>query len=566
MYAISLSLSYHVLVVFRFLHLFYSMNKAVQFANESERVRREELEAFRHEQTVRRWKVKSKRKASRVIYLSDYLLDSNLAERPTSATGGRKGNVLLSMGSQYEKAFKKKGGAHSGDNRRSEDPPTHAVERHGNSKKVHFKVKSPDSMVPLNHYARYTKLKRTILHTRESALRDMLRSGSDTPQKMQLWYLLLLSERMKHLYSRVDACMRQKRFAQARHLTRIIQNVRYHMKRVAAKEDFCLNEKQKAMVAPLQAAFYKSYGPTAPAEDGEWVGVDDEAEGETSGASFFAKFDPTLVELAQVVATRSAPPHNAVKVDQRSGRYPVLLSDEALRQFHEHCQYDDLDTTRDFCLSDPFPASGATASKGKPRAPLFVAPYTKNMVTDLLDDLAFTTLQRLYQEQKKLKEKQPLQFKSRQRYVVGLQETLKCLRAKQVRLVLLAADMEAFAPPQLGGGREDDASAGEALPPPADGQSSSDVGGGKAGPRRRFQSLSEAVHTIQQLCAEESAGEVPCVTCMSRQRLSYALFAKQSQISCVGIMHAEQNKEWVKALKLCAVAMLSAFQRHSDPV
>lgn len=68
--------------------------------------------------------------------------------------------------------------------------------------------------------------------------------------------------------------------------------------------------------------------------------------------------------------------------------------------------------------------------------------YCRNVITTTLDDITFTLLQALFKEQRELKRKKPLQFKAHQRYVVGLNETLKFLRSGRIKCVILAADIE----------------------------------------------------------------------------------------------------------------------------
>lgn len=68
--------------------------------------------------------------------------------------------------------------------------------------------------------------------------------------------------------------------------------------------------------------------------------------------------------------------------------------------------------------------------------------YCHNVITSTLDDIAFTLLQALFKQQQELKRKKPLQFKAHQRYVIGLNETLKFLRSGRIKCVILAADIE----------------------------------------------------------------------------------------------------------------------------
>lgn len=154
--------------------------------------------------------------------------------------------------------------------------------------------------------------------------------------------------------------------------------------------------------------------------------------------------------------------------------------------------------------------------------PVCRSPFTQtnrtNHITDALDDLAFTTLHYLQEEQSTLRKKHSLQFKSRLRYVIGLHEVLKWLRAGRLQMVLMASDIERWDNPGIpaeatntreeGEGRSPSPSPASAAvgtgatttmdrtrstvaPPPASSQ------------RRTFRSIGEALDWIQAGCGIE---------------------------------------------------------------
>lgn len=254
-------------------------------------------------------------------------------------------------------------------------------------------------------------------------------------------------------------------------------------------------------------------------------------------------------------------------MDQRSGRYPVLLDLADVQSLQATLLQDEtgaggvtlpvlsarprlsqLGSATSTITTTTTTTTTRRNTRRKPK--LFVAHFCQNLLTDTLEDLAFTLLQGLFVEQRELRQKHPLKFKARQRYVAGFHEVLKHLKAGHVKLVLLAADVE------VGGvqpvAREADGSAVEnesvvAPPQPVN-----------AAKRRTFSSLDEAVANIFSLCGvgdATPAGSVVlkspplCLTCMSRQRLSYALHAKGSTVACVGVMQAEQGRTVLRTLQ-----------------
>ncbi|KPI90300.1 hypothetical protein ABL78_0526 [Leptomonas seymouri] len=389
-------------------------------------------------------------------------------------------------------------------------------------------------------------------------------------------------ESMDALFVQLDAAMKQRRFGRAAFLKR------------------CLRSRRNQLRRELQS---KQYTTAAEAEADDGDGADSNtratkvdvictiaaatAAPAVEASSTYRSFHPSSTWLGMGSHPLSG------WVDQRSGRYPKTCSPECiqfvLRNFRDGTSPDRPAGSEDYAylIPTPPPASVKKADEGSSRtgnpavvsppptpaltraqrqqkASLYVASYCTNILTDSLDDLCFTLLQGLYKEQRDLKQKQPLQFKARQRYVVGFQEVLKCLKAGRVKLVLLAADVESV---DVSEAALRDLSTPQPAATPATALAPTTI---KSTRKKAFQSLFEAVTQVQQLCSttqlSQTAAATPsgpavhnrmrlsaqapplCVTCMSRQRLSYALYAKSSKIACVGVMQAEKNRDAFKAV------------------
>lgn len=199
--------------------------------------------------------------------------------------------------------------------------------------------------------------------------------------------------------------------------------------------------------------------------------------------------------------------------------------------------------------------------------------FLRHSLTTAFDDLAFTTLHYLYEEQHSLRQKAPLQQKARQRYSIGLNETLKLLRAGRVQVVLLAADLELEAQP--GNSSAVQPSSAAALP------------GKRKGPSR---SLSEAVESIQAVVAQHNPAAVATTShvdpqqqhttsspssdaraplwffCLSRHAMSYALMCKgrDRRVGCVGILQAEYHHFLVKALRAYGSALMQEERERRE--
>lgn len=425
---------------------------------------------------------------------------------------------------------------------------------------THRKQRDPNSSVPFNHYARHTALKRRIFGQRKAVFESVTAArdrpshtnqeetlkGESGDERNVLCTEQHLIRQMEKLYERLTIAVHDHRFALAYRLKRRLlyrrqrlqRQLQRYRKQVEGEADEERGEASKSSSSPPSALPQRTSHPAQMA-------VAATASTATTSA-VYCSFHPSTTALG----VGQHPLHD--RVDQRAGRYPMKLPLPVVKAVRQ--QYaDHAGETKE---------GAAETQKEDMRPPqthrLFVAAYCRNVLTDTLDDLAFTTLQGLYEEQKEVRKKQPRQFKARQRYVVGLQETIKYLRAGRVKLVLLAADVEVV----------DDAKEKS----PAQPSEGSPPNSQKTAARGRFRSLSEAVATVYGLCdVPDAAGEAStgpvlrrplCVTCMSRQRLSYALFAKNSAISCVGVLLAEKHHEHLKALIAYGQALRRRYEEE----
>lgn len=372
------------------------------------------------------------------------------------------------------------------------------------------KLRNPDSIVPFNHYAKHTRLKRRIFQKR----REVLEGTRYDPATAR--HVREQVRALEDIYTKIDAAIRSKEYWKARRLKGILRHRRAKLRRF-------LIEKRNAHNVENTEGQYE--------EDEE-----DPDEHREKDGRVYSSFHPDTTLL---LPTASMHPDTAI--DTRTGRYPTKLDAASIKAIIAACDAQEESAT----------AAQETVVSGKlPK--LVVARYCRNVITDQLDDLAFTVLQALFCEQRDLRKKKPLHFSSRMKYVSGLQETMKYLRSGRLKLVLLAADIEVG---------EDGCSVTQQLqqkekePPAAP----------KA--RRRFQSLDEGVRMVMELCdgAVSPTGNVshiPCVTCLSRKRMSYALFAKGSSISCVGILGTDRNTEALRALRLYGARCLDKYLKR----
>ncbi|CBZ36465.1 hypothetical protein, conserved [Leishmania donovani] len=499
--------------------------------------------------------------------------------------------------------------------------PRHTAARSGG--KVHQlriknKKSNPNAVTPFNHRARFTKLKRGI-HAQRQWVLDCLPaaeshiSAGAVPQLEHFEASPVLSSpssstkewasdgesdgdpcahvgtrreclysqaavkcavaAMNSLYASLDAAMKGRRYRQAGRLKRRIHACQLRLRREL---------KARALQGPLRS----DVGRVSRALS-DTTGTDVQetrttvSSGDAALPYTYRSFHPPSTWLGVGQHPRSA------WVDQRTGRYPQLRAEAHLQAVVRHFMNGDvadLDTLPDACKtmipapSSSPPSTALSRSQRAMKSSLFAAAYCTNVLTDALDDLCFTLLQGLYKEQRDLKQKQPLQFKARQRYVVGFQEVLKCLKAGRVRLVLLATDVEAVEVPV-------------SAPPPPPPQPSVTAPGvhrtaspsarpaSKSTRKKAFQTLHEAVQLVQQLCGVTGPAErdtvarfnghstrAPplCVSCLSRQRLSYALYAKGSKVGCVAVLQAEKNREALKAVMSYARYLTTAYTAEME--
>lgn len=473
------------------------------------------------------------------------------------------------------------------------------------AKQTHHKQVNPNSEVVYNHRARFSRFKRRIHaqrrwvvegHTAQSVAaaaghqeQDAFSAEGDSAvlgETREQWKsqpadtsasrpvaaatsssssapLQRAVARMDALFGQLDAAVKQRRLGRVAFLRRCLRARQQHLRRSLlstaqpASGTVIITTASSIREVPADSSpsSYRSFHPPST-----WLGVGRHPSSEW--------------------------------VDQRSGRYPKTCAPEQIQFVLRSCADDDgpaqsvptaqqawlhrlptlpADLTKTTAENTEAAASSpaaVTRAQRQLKASLFVAAYCANLLTDTLDDVAFTLLQGLYKEQRDLKQRQPLQFKARQRYVVGFQEVLKCLKAGRVRLVLLAADVEAVDAPEAALHDTTGVSAAVVSPAPAR---------TKPARRKAFQSLHEAVAQVQQLCgsaAADSAGgsraaRAPplCITCMSRQRLSYALYAKGSKVGCVGVMQAEKNRDALKAVMACGRLLTEMYaSRESESV
>nr|CCC94603.1 unnamed protein product [Trypanosoma congolense IL3000] len=232
----------------------------------------------------------------------------------------------------------------------------------------------------------------------------------------------------------------------------------------------------------------------------------------------------------------------AALIDQRSGRHPQRLSSDCVARLLKISQ-------------EPTLPSGETWLK-EGKCARYVAPCCANIITDELDDLVFTVLQRQYALQSRMKKEKPLQFKGRKFYSTGLREVLRSLRAAATRVpaVLIASDIELDCPTTRHGG---------------DATAKSHEHGGVSDAQDTFvlthKSVQElgVVGTLEEIRHHCAVAGISLITCMSRRRLAYALYAKGCNISVVLLHSAEGVHEEVRALRHYGRQLCDLYQRVS---
>lgn len=405
------------------------------------------------------------------------------------------------------------------------------------------KERNPESCQPINHRQRFTILKRQVHEQRKRLFEDCLgacevRCQAEVTSELPLQAsteLRLPAERhalrdaakavrvMEHLYAARDVARRQRQYLLSSllkgRLTSRLYQLRRCVQRIMLDGARCEGEEVVGGVTGRR----RGSGDKTPQLVPPSTGV-------------YCNFYPSAVELGVGRHPMSA------LIDRRTGRLPQRVDIATIRSWLQESAalaIGEQQAAWWVHLAATYEPVGAPP----PAQQLFVSTYCSNMLFDGLEDLAFTMLQALSAEQRDLRQRQPLQFKARQRYVVGLQETIKYLRAGRVQCVLLAADMEV---------REGGPTLGHSSPR-----------------QRRFRSVDDAVATIKQLCNPSDGDDAlaspltttTCITCMSRQRLAYALYAKGSHVGCVGILKAEKSIDVLKALRQCGNALCGNYVR-----
>ncbi|KAL9647624.1 hypothetical protein ABK040_015115 [Willaertia magna] len=86
-------------------------------------------------------------------------------------------------------------------------------------------------------------------------------------------------------------------------------------------------------------------------------------------------------------------------------------------------------------------------NKNKQSTQMKIREYVYYPLNPTLDNLIETLLTKLHTYQKRLKKNEQKKFKSKRRYVVGIRETLKGLKLKQVRAVIIAPNIQKITTP-----------------------------------------------------------------------------------------------------------------------
>lgn len=434
---------------------------------------------------------------------------------------------------------------------------------------------NPNTTTPFNHRSHFTKLKRHIHQKRVAALAATMQmngegteDGSNTAsmatsnsaskgladeveEKAPTYLIQQTVVELQSIHTQLHQVMQHHRYRLARVYILQLQRREHKLRRL-------LLQYRRSHPYESSSAAPSALSPQTMSTEHATISATPHVD-DTSATSpaIYHNFHPTTTALGIGRHPES------LWVDQRTGRYPAQLDAASITNMVKDlsCTVNqpEGENTEPHLASHLVPVSRlgcsmaeADAKEEKPlsrrqqhqRFSLFVGVHCSNIIVDRLDDAAFTLLQSLYQEQRELRQRQPLQFKARQRYVVGLHETLKLLRSGRVKMVLLATDLELRAVSQSS------ISSVTAASPSVT----------SVGRKKTFGSLEEAVQLVLSLCDTPWANVAPlqastirrppCITCMSRQRFSYALYAKGSRISCVGILHAEKSRPVLTAVML----------------
>eukprot|EP00796_Vickermania_ingenoplastis_P009448 gene9448-6631_t len=381
--------------------------------------------------------------------------------------------------------------------------------------------KALGDVAPFNHYTRHTRLKRCIFAWRQRALQleadGQAKEKVSGPQALQAE-----AEYMALLYHRLDAAMQQQQFRRAHTLRQALIGRRHRLQRRLREAQVAHTEATVSEGSSMSSQAVAALPPSRPA-----------------AAPVYCSFHPDSRRLAGAFRN---------PLDRRRcTRHPLLLPVSAVEMAQQQCGMGgagESSAAVEMAWEKALEAAAQQAEEAlrrsnklprRPPHPIATNRHARNGITDALDDLAFTTLRALFEEQCVLRKKQPLQLKARQRYVVGFHEVIKWLKAGRLQIVLLAADLEL----ELEQGEGGPAAAAPPPPPPP-------ASKGQA-PRRTAAAGAEAEQR-----ADPAAGvRAPlCLTCLSRHAMAYALVCKgRCQVGCVGISTAEQHHFLLKALK-----------------
>ncbi|CBH10724.1 hypothetical protein, conserved [Trypanosoma brucei gambiense DAL972] len=435
--------------------------------------------------------------------------------------------------------------------------------------KKHFlakgKLRNPDA--PFNHRARYSKFKRSIVELRrevfeslingdqQSSIQDALAAvavGSSVTSSSEntaltspshtLQPLQALVGKLHSLYARLHSEMNRKSYVKAARCLTTIRRLRKRLNKTALR--------WKGGVITVNTGATQEDAPTVEPDtsqtrgecnEGASAGKRGDSEGAAKADNVGSDGEPNFVNFYPSLSLMGIGTHPLTAViDQRSGRHPRQLTASEVAQLHN--------TTPDLLV--------AAANSNKPRNPIprYLVSSCANILTDRLDDIVFTILQRQYTLQKRMKKEKPLQFKARKFYSTGMRETLRALRAAATRIpvVLIASDIE------LNG----------TLSPNIDKEFCVEREGTAENvvatvSRSQHKTVGElgVSGTLEEIHSHCVKGNIPLVTCMSRRKLAYALFAKGCNISIVVLHSAEGVHEEVRALRHYAHQLCEQYRR-----
>ncbi|PWV07752.1 hypothetical protein C3747_98g114 [Trypanosoma cruzi] len=437
---------------------------------------------------------------------------------------------------------------------------------------LHRKGKRRNPDTPFNHRAQFSKLKRTICEVRKAVFEslgksqdgvsscgkcvNMERNSTEretlveeasatsvdasacfSSKQRQLLRMRCLVTDMERVYGQIHKTMRQKHYARARQHMNQIRQLKKRLNTAALKWRLSTVAEVEADAAihtprPLHHAVDLSGRVAAVSAAFNDLQHDEDVDGaaDLTDEPNYVNFYPSLAQMG--VGCHPL----AEWIDRRSQKYPRRLGKEEIPRLIEG-GYENDEEKRIFSTGPAVPSPVK-----------YVATCCKNIITDALDDLVFTILQKQYHLQRRMKKEKPLQFKARRFYSTGLRETLRGLRAAATRIpvVLIASDIEVHAS-WNSEGRCDEKRVAEA--------DSHEV---RCGKKKTVQEMGMD-GTLEEIRAHCESHGIPLITCMSRHRLAYALFAKGCTVSAVLLHSAEGVHEEVRALRHYAQHLFEAF-------